>query len=245
MHPIDLPQDVKDRVISRRGKLHLYEDLDPAKSALIVIDMQNAFMEPDAVAEVPIAREIVPNINQLADACRDAGGTVAWVQVTASPKGGPDYWPGLLEHVNTKERSARFVEALAEGSHGHALWPDLVVKDGDMMVKKNRYSTFLPGASDLADQLKARDIDTVFITGTLTNVCCESSARDAMMTDFKTIMVSDGNACLRDDEHLAALSTVLQVFGDVFSTEEMIGLLSVYQLASDNGAQHEPTEKSV
>ncbi len=227
MHPTDLPQEVKDRVIARRGKLHLYEDLVPAKSALIVIDMQNAFMEPGAVAEVPIAREIVPNINRLAKVCRESGGTVAWVQVTTSPKGSPDYWPGLLEHVNTEERAARFVEALAEGGHGHAIWPELDVKDGDMVVKKNRYSAFLPGASDLADQLKERGIDTVIITGTLTNVCCESSARDAMMTDFKTIMVSDGNACLRDDEHLAALSTVLQVFGDVFTTDELEELLSI------------------
>ena len=226
MHPIELPQDIKDRVIARRGKLHLYDDLDPARTAMIVIDMQNAFMEPGAVAEVPIAREIVPNINRLADACRSSGGAVAWVQVTVAPEGGADYWPGLLDHVNTPERAALFIDALADGSHGHAIWPDLEVKDGDIIVNKNRYSAFLPGASPLADQLNERGIDTVIITGTLTNVCCESSARDAMMTDFKAIMVSDGNACLRDDEHLAALSTILQVFGDVYSTDELVALLN-------------------
>lgn len=226
MHPIDLPQDIKDRVISRRGKLHLYEDLDPARTALIVIDMQNTFMEPGAMAEVPLAREIVPNINRLAGACRRAGAAVAWVQVTVSPQQGGDYWPGLLDHVNTGERAALFLEALAEGSHGHAIWPELEVNAGDIIVNKNRYSAFLPGASRLAEMLKEHDIDTVIITGTLTNVCCESSARDAMMTDFKTIMVSDGTACLRDDEHLAALSNVLQVFGDVFTTDELMDILA-------------------
>jgi len=226
MHPTELPQDIKDRVIARRGKLHLYEDLDPARTALIVIDMQNTFMEPGAMAEVPLAREIVPNINRLAGVCREAGAAVAWVQVTVSPEDGGDYWPGLLAHVNTEERGALFLEALADGSHGHAIWPDLEVKEGDIIVNKNRYSAFLPGASPLADALRERDIDTVIITGTLTNVCCESSARDAMMTDFKTIMVSDGNACLRDDEHLAALSNVLQVFGDVFTTDELVNILT-------------------
>ena len=114
----------------------------------------------------------------------------------------------------------------ADGSHGHAIWPDLEVGNGDIVVNKNRYSAFLPGASKLGEILKNRDIDTVIITGTLTNVCCESSARDAMMLDFKTIMVSDGNACLWDQEHLAALSTHIQVFGDVYLTDELVDLLS-------------------
>jgi len=227
MHPFELPQKIKDRVIARRGKFHLYEDLDAARTALVVIDMQNAFMEPGAVAEVAVARQIVPNINRLAETCRASGAVVAWVRVTVSPEGGPDYWPGLLEHVNTQERAARLMEALAEGSHGHAIWPDLAVEDGDIVVNKNRYSAFLPGASELASILKKRGIDTVIITGTLTNVCCESSARDAMMTDFKTIMVSDGNACLWDDEHLATLATHIQVFGDVYTTDELVNLLSL------------------
>jgi len=226
MHPTDIPQEVKDHIILRRGKLHLYEDLDPAKSALIVIDMQNTFMEPGAMAEVPMAREIVSNINRLAAACRQAGAAVAWVQVTVSPEDGDDYWPGLLAHVNTKERAALFLEALADGSHGHALWPELEVKDGDIVVNKNRYSAFLPGASPLVGELRARDIDTVIITGTLTNVCCESSARDAMMTDFKTIMISDANATVHDQDHLVTLSTFFQVFGDVFSTNELVDILA-------------------
>jgi ureidoacrylate peracid hydrolase len=64
--------------------------------------------------------------------------------------------------------------------------------------------------------------DTVLITGTVTNVCCESSARDAMMLNFKTIMVSDGNAARTDEEHNATLSTFLAIFGDVMDTEFLI-----------------------
>ena len=76
------------------------------------------------------------------------------------------------------------------------LWPGLDVLLGDEMVPKYRFSAFLPGASDLPARLRARGFDTVLITGTVTNVCCESSARDAMMTNFRVVMVSDGNAAM-------------------------------------------------
>ena len=95
----------------------------------------------------------------------------------------------------------------------------------DLFVTKNRYSAFLPTSSDLARQLRARGIDTVVIVGTLTNVCCESSARDAAMLDFRTFMISDANAARTDDEHLATLVTFIQTFGDVRSSDEMVGLL--------------------
>jgi ureidoacrylate peracid hydrolase len=68
-------------------------------------------------------------------------------------------------------------------------------------------------------------VDTVLITGTLTNVCCEASARDAMMAGFKTVMVSDANAARSDAEHLAALVTLAQFFADVRSTDEVLGML--------------------
>jgi ureidoacrylate peracid hydrolase len=99
------------------------------------------------------------------------------------------------------------------------------VRDGDWTVKKNRYSAFLPESSDIAERLSAAGIDTVVITGTLTNVCCESSARDAMMRNFRVLMVSDGNAARTDEEHIATLANMLQVFGDVQSTDEVAALL--------------------
>src|SRR5207244_10250500 len=90
------------------------------------------------------------------------------------------------------------------GKLGHELWPDLELRPQAELVKKCRYSGFLPGTSDLADRLRARGFDTVLITGTVTNVCCESSARDANMMNFRTIMVSDGNAALTQAEHDAS-----------------------------------------
>ena len=90
---------------------------------------------------------------------------------------------------------------------------------------KYRFSAFLPGASDLPDRLRSRGFDTVLITGTVTNVCCESSARDAMMTNFRVVMISDGNAANTQEEHDASLAAFYNIFGDVMDTEMVVGRL--------------------
>jgi ureidoacrylate peracid hydrolase len=85
VHNIDIPQWVTDRVIKKRGAEHVFTNLDPARTALIVIDMQNAFMLPGVgFAEIKTAPEIVPNINRLADAVRSAGAGVVWIKMTYS-----------------------------------------------------------------------------------------------------------------------------------------------------------------
>jgi ureidoacrylate peracid hydrolase len=109
---------------------------------------------------------------------------------------------------------------------GHELWPDLDIRPEDEIVKKYRYSAFLPGTSELPELLRARGFDTVLITGTVTNVCCESSARDANMTNFRAIMVSDANAAFTQAEHDASLAAFYNVFGDVMDTEMVIAGLA-------------------
>jgi nicotinamidase-related amidase len=137
MHTLSIPQSVVERVIERRGREHIYDNLDPAKTALVVVDMQNAFMLPGvAHALCPMAEKIVPNINR-----------------------------------------------------------------------------------------------------PVTNVCCESTARDAMMLNFKTIMVSDGNAAVTDQDHNASLCAFYLTFGDVMSTDMLIACLE--RAASSNLAAAE------
>src|SRR4051812_10608769 len=96
----------------------------------------------------------------------------------------------------------------------------------DEIVRKYRFSAFLPGTCELPYRLRARGFDTVLITGTVTNVCCESSARDAMMTNFKTIMVSDANAAMTMEEHNASLAAFYAIFGDVMDADFVIQRLT-------------------
>lgn len=225
MHPTDLPADIVERMRIRRGRLHLFDHLDPRRTALVVIDMQNAFLRPGAPSETPVAREIVPQINRLAQAVRAGGGVVAYAQGSFQPTG-PEAWPLFFEHMVNPAYSSAILQALTPGHPDHALWPELDVQPQDLRVRKKRYSAFFPGACSLPEQLRERGVDTVIITGTLTNVCCEASARDAMMGDFKTVMVSDANAARSDAEHVAALATLVQFFADVRRTDDVLAMLA-------------------
>ncbi|MCL4676187.1 MAG: cysteine hydrolase, partial [Pararhodobacter sp.] len=93
-------------------------------------------------------------------------------------------------------------------------------------VDKDRFSAFFPGASDLPVMLRARGIDTILIAGTLTNIWCESSARDAAMDNFRVVMLADANAARSDEDHIAALSTVARSFGDVQCLDDAIAYLN-------------------
>lgn len=224
MHPLSIPQSVVDRVVSRRGRERVYEDLDPAKTALVVVDMQNAFMLPGvAHALCPMAEAIVPNINRLAEVIRSTGGAVVWIKTTFRDDALQN-WSTYFEMV-TPQQGAKRIAALTADSKGHELWAGLDVRGDDLIVEKNRFSAFIQGSSNLAEILRQRGLDTLLITGTVTNVCCESTARDAMMLNFKTIMVTDGNAAVTDQDHNASLCAFYLTFGDIMSTDMLIALL--------------------
>ncbi|MET0472587.1 MAG: isochorismatase family cysteine hydrolase [Xanthobacteraceae bacterium] len=224
MHTLSIPQSVVDRVVARRGREHVHEVLDPARTALVVVDMQNAFMLPGvAHALCPMAEKIVPNINRLAQAVRMTGGTVIWIKTTFKDDALKN-WSTYFEMVKP-EQGARRVAALTAGSKGHELWSALDVRADDLIVEKNRFSAFIQGSSNLAEVLRERGLDTVLITGTVTNVCCESTARDAMMLNFKTIMVTDGNAAVTDEDHNASLCAFYLTFGDVMPTDMLVTCL--------------------
>jgi ureidoacrylate peracid hydrolase len=219
-----IPDEIVRRVIARRGSEHCYADLDPTRTALVVIDLQHAFMnEAVGHAVVPAARDIVPAVNRLAAAVRESGGGVFWVRMTHDERC-LDEWSIALEMATPQMREKR-IAALSEGTLGHELWPELDVRPADEVVNKYRYSGFMPGTSELPERLRARGFDTVLITGTVTNVCCESSARDANMTNFRTVMVSDGNAASTQAEHDASLTAFYNVFGDVMDTDMIIAAL--------------------
>ena len=227
MHQTEIHPDAVEFIKKKRGgKLHVHDRLDPARTALVVIDMQIAFLKPGLPSEVPVAREIVPNINRLAQAFRAGGGAVVWVYNTFTESIFDD-WSSFLGGTYAPETARAVAEQLMEGAEGHPLWPELDVNDDDLQVAKNRFSAFLPGSSDIEAQLRRRGIDTVAITGTLTNVCCESSARDAMMRNFHVIMLSDGNATYTDAIHNASLTSMSVTFADIMTTDEVIAALGV------------------
>jgi ureidoacrylate peracid hydrolase len=220
MHKIAIPETIVDQIKAQRGRLNRYDRLVGPNTALVVIDLQNAFMLPGMPVEVPAAREIVPNVNKLAAATRAAGGKVVWVKMNL--EGQSDAWRVFFDGDPRKET----LSELTPGARGFDLYADLDVRPEDMIVVKRRYSAFIQGSSDIDRRLRDAGVDTVIIVGTLTNVCCESSARDAMMLNYRLLFVADANAALTDAEHNATLGSILRVFGDVATTSEAIALLA-------------------
>jgi ureidoacrylate peracid hydrolase len=224
MHKLNIPQSVIDRIIARRGREFAYEDLDPRSTALVVVDMQNAFMLPGVAHSLCMtAQEIVPNINRLAEALRAAGGTVVWIKTTFTEESLKSW--SVYYHLSGDKQGAKRIAALTENSKGHELWSGLDVKPGDPIVEKKRFSAFIQGSSNLEEVLRKRGVDTILITGTVTGVCCESTARDGMMLNFRTIMVTDGNAAMSDADHNASLISFYQMFGDIMSTDKLVGII--------------------
>ena len=222
MHKVHIPQEIIDACIRFRGRRHAFEHIDPQRTALVVIDMQNSWVQPElSPLRIPGTLDIIPNINALAAAVRGAGGLVAWTRSTF-----PEDWTTRsYERFGSPGWRDRIIADTIPGSHGHRIFDRMDVHADDIVVDKNRPSAFVQGSSVLEAELRARGRDTLIITGTLTNACCESSARDAAALGFLNIMVSDAMATRTDVEHNATLVNVMQLVADVRTTEDVMALL--------------------
>lgn len=220
MHTATIRPHIRERLQARRGKSHWFDTLDPKRSALLVIDMQSTFCEPGSPAEVAASRGIVAPINALTRRLREREVPVIWVLHANTHREGVSDWELFFNHVVADEVRLRTIESLAPGKQ--TVWRELETAPNDVTVIKNRYSALVPGASSLERVLRNLGIDTVLVAGTKTNICCESTARDAMMLDFKVVMVEDCCAALSDDEHQAALESILQQFGDVMTGAQVL-----------------------
>ncbi len=231
LHRVALPNYVTERIALRRGSPHTFERIDPARTALVVVDLQNGFMAPGQPAEMPVARAIVPNVNRLADAAREAGGTVIWLKHTYDQETAQT-WSIWRTSFISSDWGRRMEEAFTPGNFGHEIYAALKMAPDDMVVFKRRFSALVQGSSGLDQILRQKGIDTLVIVGTATNVCCESTLRDGMMMNYKCIMVSDANATRTDEEHNATLATVAVIFGDGRTTDDLVALVHARPTAS-------------
>ena len=229
LHSTHIPQHVVDRVAPRRGVGPLFGDLEPRRTALLVVDLQNAFvLEGCGPTHVASAAAVMPNVNRLAAGIRAAGGTVWWIQHTVTDESLAS-WANLAGFLGLREEGDQArTTILREGAFGHRLHDELDVLADDERVLKTRFSPFSRGASDLHDRLRRAGVNTLIVVGAVSNVCCESTVRDGMSLDYRCVMVSDANAARDDTEHLAALVNVYTAFGDVLSTDEVLELLGAY-----------------
>ena len=181
-------------------------------------------MAPGAPVEVPAARDIVPNVNRISRALRREGGVNIFLRYTCDP-GEPQPWTTRYTEYLSPERREAHTRAFSRGAEDLAIMAGPRVLPADPIVDKTRFSAFVPGTCPLDALLRERDADTLIVTGTLTNVCCESTARDAMQRNFKVIFVADGNAALTDAEHNATLCNMIGLFADVMTADHVVGVI--------------------
>lgn len=221
----ELTPDYQPRNLATRGPLHLLADLAPATTAHLVIDMQNGFMRQGALLEVPDARAVVPQINAISAALRAAGGMVAFTRFAWRPDEAR-LWDAFYRRFLNPDRAARQQAAFAPGAADLQLWDGLEVTEGDLVVDKTRYSAFISGTCDLHERLQARGIRTLIISGTMTNCCCESTARDAMQYGYDVVFVADTNATLTALEQETTLMNLALLFAEVVPAAGVLAALA-------------------
>ncbi len=215
-HPSGIAQAVVDKVVKRRGRLHAFETLETARTALVVVDLDTRTMERPGNEEM---RDLAPKVNAIADALRAKQGTVAWVTSpirTASANFVAIYG----------EELARAHEVVSgTGGTATTVWSGLHTQACDLFVEKEGASAFFPNNCELHAKLKAREIRSVLIVGMVTNVCCESSARDATELGYQVTMISDAMWGHKQGQHEATIATFFRNFGDVRPSAEVLALI--------------------
>lgn len=220
MHDLALP----GWAVERGKYLNSFDMIDPSRAALVIVDMQRIFTLPQEPSGNAHAVAIIPAVNRLASAMRNAGGSVIWTRQTVSDAPPLAMAPWQYDPADPLVLPA--MQAMTPGAPGHTLHPAMAVGEQDLVLDKYRYSAFACPNAALETALCARSVEMLLIAGTLTNICCESTARDAYMRGYKVMVLSDATAAVTDEEQNAALLNLRISFADVRSCAEVIAMLA-------------------
>ncbi|OEU67797.1 MAG: hypothetical protein BBJ57_05710 [Desulfobacterales bacterium PC51MH44] len=191
----------------------------PDKCALLVIDMQEYFRL--------LAPAIIGNIRSIITACRSSEILVIYTRHghkdIAKNGGMLDKWWGDLIHYGTRE---------------WAIIPELSPSDTDVVLDKNRYSAFW--GTNMDELLRSRNIEEIIIAGVMTNCCCETTARDAFVRDYRVFFMGDATATVNRELHAASLKNLAYGFAHVVSTRELCE-----QLMKPQGKENHRDENNI
>ena len=196
----------------------LKERCDPRWSCLLVVDVQNDFCSPEGAAakrgeNVAAAQAMVPRLVCLIEEARRIFLPVIYVRTTHSQ------WTDTPSWVFRKSQQKE-LKTCREGTWGAEFYDGILPLPEERTVIKHRYSAFIN--TDLNTVLKAKGVESVLVTGVATNVCVETTARDAYMFDYYVTLVDDCCAAYEDRLHESTLENIRRNFGLVASSGEII-----------------------
>jgi len=208
----------KENIASKTDKWMADLDIPPKRkdnfkyssknSALLVIDMQDFFLKKESHSYIPAATTIIPNINQIITKYRTLNKLIIFtfhaLEVNEDPGVMGKWWGDMLRVNNPLAKIHSSVD----------------FRDNDIIFRKNRYSAFI--GTDLDQILRENQIDTLIITGIMTHLCCETTARDAFMRDYDIFFVVDATATETETLHISSLRTLTDGFAIPIRTSEIL-----------------------
>jgi len=194
---LDLEEILKELKPYRERKAMV----DPTHAALLVIDMQNYFHQ--------IIQPVLKNLSKVVQSCRLKEIPIIFSQHghTDSPSDGGvlgEWWGELILH----------------GTNDWKFISEIKIEPKDIILPKKRYSAFFETELDMT--LRSKGIQDLIISGVMTNLCCETTARDAFMRDYKVFFLIDGTATGKEEHHLATLKNLGYGFAYLMTCEELI-----------------------
>jgi ureidoacrylate peracid hydrolase len=201
------------------------EKVDPGHTALIVIDMQNDFCADGGMVshdgrDISPAQKLGARLPPFIDAARDAGAMIVFVRCVYSSERNfylSDVW---LEQAARKRKGGfTRIPVCCDNDWSGDFYGDVRPKPGDAVVAKHRYGAFYN--TDLDTILRANNIRTIALTGVVSNVCVETTAREGFLRDYYIVAVDDGCAAYVEADHIATMSNIDRFFGEVSTIKEL------------------------
>ena len=211
------------RVQAQYGTENRIGSLNPQETALLVVDMQKFYLEPTSTNFCPAALDIITNINALAMAFRDFGAPVIWLRNIVGNKDIKS-WSSFYDRLTQKNLSYRR-EKLAKDGDGFQLFEGMDVRSSDRKINKTRFSAFARDASNIEKVLGEYGTHVLVVCGIVTNVCVESTVRDAMMLNYEVLVAEDACASSNERAHEASINNMYTHFADVTLTSNIKRLL--------------------
>jgi nicotinamidase-related amidase len=213
------------------GQFNAERITEPARSALVIVDMQYATGHPTGPLAQKMKAEgnsvtdwrferietlVIPNTQRLLKAMRAAGGKVVYITIGAA----------LADCSDAPVHMRKFFQSVDnyEGQRAHQIIEELAPEPGDPIVRKTSIGAF--ASTGLDHLLRTLDREHLFMVGVSTNMCVETTAREAADRGYAVTLVEDACATTHKDLHEGTLRNFARFFGKVRSTEEVLGLLT-------------------
>lgn len=191
-------------------------EIVPSKTALIVVDMNNNFLQKGSVLEIPLGRKAIPPLKNLIKVCRNLKIPVVYV-TECFKRDGSDV--GLVRFLFDADYPPKG-DVERDGTRGVEIYGEIKPKKNDALIKKNRWSAF--HKTNLEPILRKMEVDTLIIAGLVTDCCVLATAFDAFQRDFKAVVLSDCTAARNEKTQKMILKTISRVIGEVTPSPDVI-----------------------